>query len=661
MYFKEEYYEYYNTLSVGDDSMNSAVVGLEDSITEVTNQFNSISLLLGEMNGEFSLEISSGVTSLLKEIEGVKTIIENELTMAINHMSSLGDNLGKLKPEDEKYEETSAKFNREITRSINRYETGLDGITRETEEYTNWINNLTVLKKSLEELTDICKKLQNNCDSDINLLKQFNDSVVDLRLKLAAVATSMGNTTIEDISNMTVEEKKKYLEKLISDITEKYNEYKKLYEYYSKDYINENCTRDQLYNFTDFYSELLGNIPGAPSIHNAFDSNNPVTRGNAIVDIIEMLCNKDNGVNGKSIYEIVSDYSGGASWKESGMDELYRRNKNAGLIDALNRYDAEELFWSRTTYGDSNFNKEIIDNFLGVVKVLDKSKQGFLDNYNKALGSAMVIKGVRGLKDSIKYDSIYKTMDFENYEPNERLLEQNGFLNDKYTLDEQKMISYLLEKEGKNAAVEYDNLRKDSINRRTGKINAQKYYESLHNGNNQGIDAVFDHIGVGVKGLDDGLTSFADGIIDLVAPDKIMSAEEYETVYFLQQLDESNDSYDKSLLTDYRIMNTVGKYTVPTLLNAFTGGSGGTALFIASDIGNGIEARQQESYAQTMSYDSLVLEQESYAASMVNAAVPYVGTDLPNDATFAVVGMFTEVNPFLGAALDVAFDQVYKR
>ena len=44
MYFKEEYYEYYNTLSVGDDSMNSAVVGLEDSITEVRNQFNSISL-----------------------------------------------------------------------------------------------------------------------------------------------------------------------------------------------------------------------------------------------------------------------------------------------------------------------------------------------------------------------------------------------------------------------------------------------------------------------------------------------------------------------------------------------------------------------------------------------------------------------------------------
>lgn len=661
MYFKDKYNEYYNALATDEDTLKSAVIGLQDSITEVSNQFGSVFLLLDDMKGEFSIELSSGISSLLEEIKGMKKIIDTELTVAVDHMTSLGEKLEELKPDDEELEKQKKIYDEESKKNIVRFELDEDGVRKETETYKNWRYNLLSIKKTLDELDEICKELQIGCDNDIALIERFNNSIVDLRLKLVAVTTAAGNSKIEDISNMSIEEKKKYLDNLITDITDKYNEYKRLYEYYSKQYIEENCTKDALYNFTDFYSELLKDIPNSPTVHNAFDSKNPVTRGNSIVDIIELLTNKEKGYNGKSILDIIKAYSNGESWKESGMDEIYRRNTSASLIDALQRYDnAEELFWSRLTYGDKNYNEEIITDFLNVVKVLDESKKGFLNNYNNALGSAMVIKGVRGLNECLTYDYVYKTGNFENYTPNKEILHKEGFDTTNYTLDEEKMLSYLIENRGIDAAREYEKVRQDALNRRNGQIKADKYYDEIHSGNNQGIDAVIDYLDVGFKGFSDGIGSFADGLIDLVAPDEKMSVHDYETMFFLRKLEESNDQYDKDLLTDYRVTNTIGVYTIPTVVSACTGGSLGTALFISSDIGNGVEKHMQQSRADSLSYDSLVLEQESYSEALFNSAVPYVGTDIPNDVTSAVVGIFADVNPLAGAVLDVAFDTLYK-
>ena len=677
MFFKSEYNEYYSVLSNNDGSMSTAVVGLQDSITEVSNQFSSVSTLLGELQGDFTKEINYGISSLITEINGLKQIIDTDLPKAVSHMESLGEKLLELKPEDEEYEETAEEIRNQQAIKPNQYQYDEEGRAIQTNEYNNWLNNLTSLNQSLDELAKICEQLQSGCDNDISLIEQFNQKIVELRLKLVAIATSTGNETIEDVNNMTYEEKKKYLEKLIADITEKYNEYKKLYDYFSKDYIIEELNKnpnglsndDRLAMFTGLYFELLGLDLGKDrdklSLYNILRSNNPVARGNGIVTIIEMLSNPENGFNGKSIIDIVSAYSKNGSWDESGMAGLYRKRiEDDNVLKETVDYwgeDPESLFWSRATFGEyDEYNKEALNDFGTIVGILDVSKDKFKENYDKALGDAMIIKGVKGLKDCLSYDNMYQSEDFKNYNTNSDLLFINGFDENRYSIDENKMISYLLENDSYEAAKEYVEFRRDAINRRNGQINARNYYESLHNGSNEGLDAVLDHIGVGAKGFGDGLSTFADGLIDLVAPDKIMSEHDYETMYFLKELEDSNDGYDKSLLTDYRITNKIGTYTIPTVVGALTGGSGGTALFIASDIGNGIETQQQMSYAATKSYDSLELEQESYFQSLYNTAVPYVGTDLPNDATFAVVGMFKKVNPILGAALDIAFDEVYK-
>ena len=670
MYFKPEYESYYSALSSGSESIKAAVDGLEESIEDVSRQASSIDSLLNEFKGNYAEQLNIGLSSVISDINSLKSLVENDLKKASSSMSSLGDQLVELKPDDEEYDKIDENIKtEENNRPIKQYEYNDDGKYIETEDsrrrYNNWLYNINELKTTLKELGKVCHKLQVGCDKDINTIEEFNRKVAELRLKLVAVASATGGNTIRDVDSMTPEEKEAYLEEVLEHLTTKYDIYKKYYDYYSKAFIEENCSKEEIYDFTAIYYELFGETDDNLKVGDALDSNNPVTRGNAIITIIEMFSNGECGVNGKDIFEIVYDYSNGSSWQDSGMDELYRRNENLQVRDAINRFDdTEGLFWSRVTYGDPSSKDEYLNAFFKVHGIFEQAGDSFQDSYDKALGYAMMTKGIRGLNENLRFDSILQSDKYHDYIPNKNELYQNGFLyagnEHSYTLEEEKMLCYLLENESYDAAKKYAEVKADSVNRRNAKIKANEYYNSLHNGSNVGVDAVVDHIRVGTTGFVDGVSSFADGLIDLVSPSNVMSEKEYESLYFVQKLQESDDSYDKSLLTDYKITNTIGVYTIPTIVSATTGGSLGTALFISSDVGNSIETNQQASFRASTDYSSIVLEQESYATSFINSAIPYVGTDVPNDLFGALIGKCAPINPVVAAVLDVAFDNVYK-
>ena len=661
MYFKDEYNEYYNALAGSKDGMDTALIGMQETIGEVNNQFNSVELMISELYGDYADEMANTIGSLKEKIKALMIVVNTSLPAVFDTMNDLGEKLDEFKPKDERLDVVNDSYNTESKRSISRYRQDEEGNNVETDEYKNWKYNLNELKEELDELVEICKKFQEGCDSDINLINAFNNSVTDLRLKMVAVVTTLGSDKIEDVDSMTPKEKKEYLAKLAVQITEKYNQYKSMYEYYTKGYIEENCTPDELSIFYGMYAELMGD-KDVPDLDTVLNSSNGVTRGNAIIDMLEALNNPENGVNGKTILEVFEAYKETGSWEESGMDELYKKNASYLAQEALGwGEDPEELFWSRSMYAPDEMDLNKIDSFMKVVDVLSVAKDNFNENYSNAINTAMIIKGIRGLEDSILYDYTFQKPDYAEYNPNVDVLYEYGIFPDEYTTDEVKMISYLVENNGIESALEYIDSKADVVNRRNGIINARNYYESLHSGNNEGIDQVWDHIRVDAKGLGDGLYSFTDGLIDLIAPDKQMSTYDYETVEFLNLLNTSDDPYDKELLRGYNISNTVGSYAIPTIANVVAPGSNiGTYMFIASDIGNGIESKMQANYQQMKSYDSDVLEMESYATSLLQTVVPYVGTDVPNDLFQAALGAVSDVNPYVGALIDVAFDYVYK-
>ena len=661
MYFKDEYNEYYDALAGSKDGMDTALIGMQETIGEVNNQFNSVELMISELYGDYADEMANTIGSLKEKIKALMIVVNTSLPAVFDTMNDLGEKLDEFKPKDERLDVVNDSYNTESKRSISRYRQDEEGNNVETDEYKNWKYNLNELKEELDELVEICKKFQEGCDSDINLINAFNNSVTDLRLKMVAVVTTLGSDKIEDVDSMTPKEKKEYLAKLAVQITEKYNQYKSMYEYYTKGYIEENCTPDELSIFYGMYAELMGD-KDVPDLDTVLNSSNGVTRGNAIIDMLEALNNPENGVNGKTILEVFEAYKETGSWEESGMDELYKKNASYLAQEALRwGEDPEELFWSRSMYAPDEMDLNKIDSFMKVVDVLSVAKDNFNENYSNAINTAMIIKGIRGLEDSILYDYTFQKPDYAEYNPNVDVLYEYGIFPDEYTTDEVKMISYLIENNGIESALEYIDSKADVVNRRNGIINARNYYESLHSGNNEGIDQVWDHIRVDAKGLGDGLYSFTDGLIDLIAPDKQMSTYDYETVEFLNLLNTSDDPYDKELLRGYNISNTVGSYAIPTIANVVAPGSNiGTYMFIASDIGNGIESKMQANYQQMKSYDSDVLEMESYATSLLQTVVPYVGTDVPNDLFQAALGAVSDVNPYVGALIDVTFDYVYK-
>ena len=661
MYFKDEYNEYYDALAGSKDGMDTALIGMQETIGEVNNQFNSVELMISELYGDYADEMANTIGSLKEKIKALMVVVNTSLPAVFDTMNDLGEKLDEFKPKDERLDVVNDSYNTESKRSISRYRQDEEGNNVETDEYKNWKYNLNELKEELDELVEICKKFQEGCDSDINLINAFNNSVTDLRLKMVAVVTTLGSDKIEDVDSMTPKEKKEYLAKLAVQITEKYNQYKSMYEYYTKGYIEENCTPDELSIFYGMYAELMGD-KDVPDLDTVLNSSNGVTRGNAIIDMLEALNNPENGVNGKTILEVFETYKETGSWEESGMDELYKKNASYLAQEALRwGEDPEELFWSRSMYAPDEMDLNKIDSFMKVVDVLSVAKDNFNENYSNAINTAMIIKGIRGLEDSILYDYTFQKPDYAEYNPNVDVLYEYGIFPDEYTTDEVKMISYLIENNGIESALEYIDSKADVVNRRNGIINARNYYESLHSGNNEGIDQVWDHIRVDAKGLGDGLYSFTDGLIDLIAPDKQMSTYDYETVEFLNLLNTSDDPYDKELLRGYNISNTVGSYAIPTIANVVAPGSNiGTYMFIASDIGNGIESKMQANYQQMKSYDSDVLEMESYATSLLQTVVPYVGTDVPNDLFQAALGAVSDVNPYVGALIDVTFDYVYK-
>ena len=672
MYFKAEYEPYYKALSEGADSINTAVEGLKDSIVDVSNQFSSIELLIEEMDGDYSLYLNEGLSEILNDINNLKSVVYNDLPKASSSMSSLGGQLIELKPKDEEYEKEELELEQqEKNKPFRQYEYDEAGKRVETEEsqkrYNNWLNNINELKESIEALKEICSELQKGCDTDINIIDEFNSKLVDLRLKLVAIASASGGKTIKDVDTMTPEEKKQYLEEVLDELTKKYRNYKNAYEFYAKENLESSCTKEEISYFVGIYDELIGSSDGCPSAESILKSNNLVTRGNAILSIIEKLAMEKYGKDGKDLLEIVYDYSNGSSWTDSGMAEVYqnRINNDIQLTDAANYYDdIEELFWTRATYGSPEEKENALKSFFVVSDMLQESGEKFDLYYKKTLGCAMMVKGIRGLNDSIEFDCMSKSRKFEEYIPNKDLLYENGILdisNEKsYTLDEQKMISYLLENYSYEDAKKFIDMKADSINRRNGRAQANEYYDSLHNGSNEGIDAIIDHISVGGTGFADGLSTFADGLIDLVAPDKVMSKDDYANIYFLDSLEKSDDPYDKSLLLDYRITNKIGQYTIPTIVSATTGGSLGTALFITSDVSHAVNESQMASYRATMDFSSMLIEQEKVGASFINVAKDYAIEDIPNDIFGAVLGSIANVNPILGAAVDMAFDEVWK-
>ena len=182
----------------------------------------------------------------------------------------------------------------------------------------------------------------------------------------------------------------------------------------------------------------------------------------------------------------------------------------------------------------------------------------------------------------IEYQKKYNTEeDFGVFQIN--VDDTSIYLSDiyKYTNDDQKLIyHYLFKTRGRKEADKYLSLLTDDINKAKGAEDAAKwiedfkiYYASQTDGQNIGetiLGFLASFSTVSIKGIDDGVTNFNNGMYILLVNDKHLTSDEYAACIVRTYLAENTGYYG----TVYDVHSAIGNMTPAIAASAIT-----TALF----------------------------------------------------------------------------------
>ena len=622
IYFVGEYPSFYEELK-NKELLKVQKEALKTSMTEVDTEMNGFASLLTELDGKYSQELASTFNALVNEVMVTYSTISEGLEKTLETMDELSGDLGVFKEKDEELVDQHKELKTEQDKNVTQYEKTEDNENVETDEYKNWQNKMNELKQLIEELKEIIFKYRDRSDEEIDLIDQFNNSVVNIRLKMAAMAFAQDGLTLEEIKNLSVEEREKLIQDMIDAMTVKYNEYKEMYEAYSEVILKYVVQEPALFALVNIYGRITGETY---ELQETDDPLKTCLNYCEFLDKVEKLKTED----GRNLIECLKEYSETKDFAGSGLQELYLRTTYLGYDDKISLLESGKLeddFWSSYFHGVvQNYDRHKIILAIGrdptyyevcddiytcfYAKDLDAGyglkelANNYKENYYKAVEVGTAVHGLNEFKGHIKYDMVYLDPAYKEFKENSPPL--SDFLVDVFddgfnfetitkfgalplmTRSELEMFRYLYETKGLDAAKEFEESIELSLKKREGVVRAANYYYELIEGDNYGLEAVWDHLSAGGTGFGDGVRDFCDGILDVVAPSKELSADEYAQIALISMLTEGGTGYDNSLLAAYGIGNTLGGEAIPIVVS-LVNPTVGKVLKTVSSTGNAIE------------------------------------------------------------------------
>ena len=591
VYFVGEYPQLLESLS-GAQQLKQSQQDLNDSLATVQAEMDGISTLLDELKGNYKGSLYESFEQLITEITETYNTVNEGLQGAVDNMNGLSTELVDFKEKDETFEQKQEELRTESSVIFDR-----PAVIEEKykEEYLSWKQRVAALENTVNEVRTQLLFIKESCDSRIKSIEMFNQNIVEIRLSLASIAYGTVGYSLDDIKNLTPEEREKILNDIIEKMTTKYQEYKDTYEKFAN--LN-NLDEKEKQTFYGVLGALgLFNTANGGWSYGNFQSNIP-KRFSDYTNLILLL--EENNV-----LDAVDNYfDKGMSWKESGMEKIANKFVGRNMTD-------EDQFWTSLStcpwINDSDrdnpeIKKEIATDFKQAYKGLAVAARDGKMFYDKTIEMGTAIKQVKQLNNHVKYDIYTLRDDYGDFSRN--TMNEDDMFNDLFinanipnlsqsqylTYDERKMLEYLYSQgeDGLKLCEEYMSSLSDSLNKREGYIKATLYYEGLISGNNESWDAIWDHLSVGATGYGDGLVDFCDGLVDIVSPSRELSANEYAKLALVGYL-ETDDGYSKSLKTAYDYGSSIGKETIPTVISLFGGKSFAKGLKTASDFGNNVE------------------------------------------------------------------------
>ncbi len=612
-FFSSDYDLLYDQLGT-KGAVNQSIKSTKDSVTALYNEMSEIYDLVNELDGEYSEELLKAINTITDDIVDLVTTLSENYPKVETAMNELYDDLNEFKYQDQIYtlEHSNYEFACELQSNQSQYV--IDEKTGEQTINSFWQQCEDDKNEAYENFTkakEIIDALKIRIDENLKIIEEFNQSLSNIRIKVSAVVYSTNGVSLDEIKNMTTEEKEAYIQNLIDKLTEKYNyyvdQYKQIMSKYEEDndyFLSQMALFNSLtgFNTQDFFLDL-----GGGTVKLAF------TLSSFVDFILETKAS-----NGKNAYECLQMYLDGASFKDSGLEELYINGGGLGyLIDYyekgyLSDEEVESSWKKNIEYNCDIHNDETFEEFLqrqiNDFYDLETDINNVKEYYSKAVTTGTSVMYYKELKQSVKYDDIREYINSGEYELKYTSSELKEYFQDqcyyeeadilKYLNEDETMtLTYIFETQGIDGVRDFIDSIEGKINRQKGYITAYNTYEQVMNGN-----PTVENIKMFFIGFGDGLVEYGDGLVDLVAPSNTISAEEYSKMYMLELF--ANDESFKSLMMQgaYQGGAQSSKLAISSLLNACTWGWGGTLTSAASAYGNRQEETLQHNSADEVVY-----------------------------------------------------------
>ena len=115
------------------------------------------------------------------------------------------------------------------------------------------------------------------------------------------------------------------------------------------------------------------------------------------------------------------------------------------------------------------------------------------------------------------------------------------------TQDQRNMYSYLYETQGKEKAEEYKVAIEDSINQAKALEDVNSIIERCTVDGKLNYDTLMQ---LTLEGIESGVISFGEGVVNLFNSEGMISVNDYKTMYLLNALTNSKDAYLNEIITD---------------------------------------------------------------------------------------------------------------
>ena len=225
IYFVGEYPKLKDSLLEGS-KLKQKKEDLSDSLATVQAEMDGIATLLDELKGNYSGSLYDSFEQLINEITETYTTVNEGLAGAIDNMTELSSELTDFETKDNSLEQTQ--------KELKTNEEAVRGIDSDIEEYQEILisygQKITALKNTIASVTAQILDIRDSCDDKIQSINDFNNNIVQIRLSLASIAYGSQGYDLDQIKNLTPEEREEILNTIIQNMTNKYNEYKETYE-----------------------------------------------------------------------------------------------------------------------------------------------------------------------------------------------------------------------------------------------------------------------------------------------------------------------------------------------------------------------------------------------------------------------------------------------